>query len=274
MRLDESNKLPRARPEGLIVQKVADEAVIYDLETKEAHCLKPLAAFVFDASDGSTTIGKLAIRARAEVDPEVTDEQVADAVVQLEQIRLLEAPSLLVIDGNGGVSRRDMMRRMGYAGAAATVGTGLVMSITAPAALAACSGQPAGCACGQNKECASGHCCKTAGSNDKCNNGCCSETNNGADCQCQANGMCASIPTPPNGAGCCNATVCTGTGGTVCSAAAPTQSTLSSPKVSGASGGGNLTPGASGGGVTPTAPTGNPTSPGTGTTPTNGGALK
>lgn len=252
-----SSPAPAARSDGLLVQKVGDEAVVYDLDTKEAHCLKPLAAFVFDASDGSATFGELAKRAGAEVDPAVTDEQVVEAVAQLQEVGLLTAPSLLVVDGNG-VSRREMMRRVGYAGAAATVGTGLVMSIGAPTALAACSNQPTGCNCTQNHpDCASNHCCSGNG-NERCNVGCCASDNNGTECQCNTTThTCNSIPQPTN---CCLGT-CTPTTGNPCAVAAAPQLTPST-KPNNLSGTGR--------GSTATTPTTATTTPTTPTTPTAG----
>jgi hypothetical protein len=265
MHLTESNKKPLARSGGVLTQRVGEEAVVYDLDTKEVHCLKPLAAFVFEASDGSATIGELATRARAEVDRGVTDEQLADAVAQLEQIRLLDAPAVVVIDGDGGVSRREMMRRMGYAGAAATVGTGLVMSIAAPTALAQCSGQPGGCNCTQNKNCLTNHCCQAVA--HKCNAGCCTTSNNGTECNCNPNGTCNSPGTPAEGQ-CCMGT-CTPT--TTCT---PTGSSASNFSQQSTTNGGSLTRGTSAGGsgggslTTPSTPAG-----GTATTPsTSGGA--
>jgi hypothetical protein len=254
-----SSPAPATRSEGLLIRKVGDEAVVYDLETKEAHCLKPLAAFVFESSGGPATIGELADRARAEVDPAVTDEQVLDAVAQLEEIRLLSAPSLLVVDGND-VSRREMMRRVGYAGAVATVGTGLVTSIAAPTALAACSNQPAGCNCAKNNpDCASNHCCSGNGA-DRCNVHCCASDNNGQECKCQANGLCGSIPQPTN---CCLGT-CTPTTGQPCTAAAATSQlrTSTTPNNVSGTGGGTAT--------TPTTPTTTTTTSTTATTPPPG----
>ena len=275
MRLDESNKVPLARSEGLLLQSVADETIAYDVETKEAHCLRPVAAFVFARCDGETTVAQIAAASQAEFSRAITEDEVADAVSQLEQIRLLEASPLLVVDGDGGVSRREALRRMGYAGAAATVGTGLVMSIAAPTALAACTGQQGGCACAQNKDCASGHCCQAV--SDKCNAGCCTTTNNGTECKCNTDGTCNS---PGNPTSCCMG-ICTPT--TTCTTGsqlrtAPNtsgttgRSTLSTPGGGGAGGGGGaVTPSAP---ATPSAPTtpSTPTAPPTGTptTSTNG----
>lgn len=237
MRLTETNKMPLARSEGLLVESVGEETIAYDLQTKEAHCLRPVAAFVFARCDGETSVAQIAADSKAKLGRAITEDEVLDAVDQLEQIGVLEAPSLVVLDGDAGVSRRDMMRRMGYAGAAATVGTGLVMSIAAPTALAACTGQVGGCACMNNHpDCASGHCCQPV--SDKCNANCCTTTNNGAECKCNSDGTCTSPGNPSTGQ-CCNGTcspttTCT-TGTTLKGGFAPG---------SGTSGGGTLsTPG-------------------------------
>src|SRR5689334_10349900 len=253
MRLTEPREMPLARAEGLLVQSVGDETIAYDTETKEAHCLRPVAAFVFARCDGQTSGAEIAAASKAEFSRVITEDEVLDAVGQLKQIRLLEAPPLVIVDGNGEVSRREMMRRMGYAGAAATVGTGLVMSIAAPTALAACTGQQGGCSCTQNKDCASNHCCQAV--SDKCNAGCCTTTNNGTECKCNANGTCNS---PGNPTSCCMG-ICTPT--TTCT----TGSSLHAPNTSGTSGSTLSTPG--GGGGTTTTPGGSLTTPTPSTTP-------
>jgi hypothetical protein len=91
---------------------------------------------------------------------------------------------LLVISGgevatdNGhGVSRRQMLRRVGFAGAAAAVGTSLVTTVVAPTAAWA-SGLPTGCSgCGKNSDCTSGHCCQS-NAGKQCNQSCCVGLNN------------------------------------------------------------------------------------------------
>jgi hypothetical protein len=174
---------------------VGDEAVVYDLESKDAHCLKPTAAFVLAHCDGRRTVAEIAALAEAEL-LTVTERDVIVAVTELEAAKLLEPTPQLevpIVIHEGGLGRRAMLQRMAYAGAAATAATTLVTTIAAPSALAACSGQQPGCNCTQNKECASGHCC---GAGPKCNVGCCSATNNGTDCMCNANGTCNSIPAP------------------------------------------------------------------------------
>jgi hypothetical protein len=184
------------------VEPVGTETVVYDLESKDAHCLKPVAAFVFAHCDGERTIAEITELAEPALES-ITQRDVVEAVTQLEALLLLEpAPQvdeLMVVQS--GLGRREMLRRIAFAGAAATAASTMVTTIAAPTALAACSGQQAGCNCSQNKQCSSGHCC---GSGPKCNVGCCSQTNNGADCMCLANHTCASIPAPTQ----CCAGVC------------------------------------------------------------------
>ena len=234
MILFESRKIPKARSEELLIEHVGDEAVVYDLETKEAHCLNALAATVFAHSDGRHTTSEIAQLAATQLGELVTETQIIAAVDELEAATLLEAPFVVLSDGdtpaNGdGLSRRQMMRKVAFAGAAATVAGGMVTSIAAPTAMAvACSAQPAGCNCDKtnpngnlvhvNTLCLSGHCCGS-GAKDVCNIGCCSPTNDGLQCQC-TNGVCGTVcggtgnPCPPSSL-CCNG-ACTPNSGTAC----------------------------------------------------------
>jgi hypothetical protein len=171
-------KLPLARPEGLLVEQVEDETVIYDLETKEAHCLKPLAAVVFAKSDGQTTVERIAGLAQQKLGRTVTEANVLEAITQLEACGLFETSPILVRDG---LSRRDVMRRFAYGGAAAAFTAPLITSIVAPVGAWAASGCPAGSACTSNSQCSSGHCCQN-NPGKKCNIGCCVVGFN--DCEC------------------------------------------------------------------------------------------
>src|SRR4051794_37128250 len=213
-----ASTVPAARAEGLLVQTLGDETVIYDTEAKEAHCLKPLAAVVFHSSDGHATVGELARTAEARLGSAVSDADVADAVAQLESVGLLQT-ALVVRAGNGvvatngrGVSRREMLRRVGFAGATAAVGTSLVTSIVPPNAFAL-SGIPAGCTgCTQNKDCISNHCCQST-PGKSCNQTCCAGSRNSChvtSCRCGGTGdLCTTRASCPGGQDCiCICTVC------------------------------------------------------------------
>src|SRR5947207_1171234 len=134
---------PTARAEGLLIETVGDETVVYDLESKEAHCLKALAAVVFAHADGHNTTADIAELAGHRLGTPVTEAEVGDAVAQLEQCALLDV-SLVVRDG---ISRRQAVRRFAtVAGAAAA--TPLIASVMAPTASAAGSQLQPGLCCG------------------------------------------------------------------------------------------------------------------------------
>src|SRR3954452_9700384 len=147
---DTVGAVPAARSEGLLVQSVGEETVIYDRETKVAHCLKPLAAIVFGSSDGRTTVGAIAKLSSERLGKTVSETDVADAVSQLDDLGLLQTVAIISSeDGrreseDNGVSRREMIRRVGFAGAATVAATSLVTSV-APSTALARSGIPTGC---------------------------------------------------------------------------------------------------------------------------------
>jgi len=86
------DRAPRAREDGLLVEAVGDETVVYDSKTKEAHCLSPLAAVVFANSNGRTTIEQLASLAAERLGEPVEEEQVLDALAQLEEREFMAVP--------------------------------------------------------------------------------------------------------------------------------------------------------------------------------------
>jgi Coenzyme PQQ synthesis protein D (PqqD) len=123
-------KHPVAREEDLLVEHLADETVIYDTRTKEAHCLSPLSAAVFAHCDGRTTVDQLAALATERLDEPVDGPRVMDALAQLQERDLLAVPP------RDGLSRRDMLRRTAMAGAAAA-SIPLITTIVAPTPAAA-----------------------------------------------------------------------------------------------------------------------------------------
>jgi hypothetical protein len=184
---------PMARTDGLLVESVADETVVYDQETKEAHCLKALAAAVFTYADGRNTTAEIAELVSYRLDRTVSEAEVADAVRQLEQHALLDTP--LVI--REGLSRREALRTMAATGVGAVAGASLITTILAPTAAAAGSQLTNGSCCGNsatdnctggNPKCQSGHCCQNLSSKD-CNLcKCVGDKNDCSSTQCSGTG--------------------------------------------------------------------------------------
>ena len=165
-----------ARSDGLLVEQVGPETVIYDSESREAHCLSPVAAAVFADADGHTGVKDLAIRAASATGEQVDEAQVEAALAQLEERGLLVAPP-------NGISRRQLMRRTAAATAAVSA-VPMITSIITPAS-AQGPGTPPGdcprsmcaadsdgddfCACNNECPCLGGQAPCDQGAIDKCN---------------------------------------------------------------------------------------------------------
>jgi hypothetical protein len=157
---------PVARTEGLVIETVGDETVVFDVDSKEAHCLKSLAAAVFMYADGSRTTSDIAELAAYRMGTPVTEAEVTDAVSQLGSRSLLDQGPVVVHKSNG-MSRRDALKRFGVvAGVAAA--TPLIATVSASAApgdskipTGGCCGDTRSDTCtGGNPLCQSGHCCQ------------------------------------------------------------------------------------------------------------------
>ena len=143
--------LPRMREHGLVIDDLPDEVLVYDLDRHEAHCLNRSAALVWRCCDGKSSPADVARRLTAELDAQFSEELVLLALNQLEKLHLLEqsaalSPQFAVL------SRRQMIRRLGFATAVALP---LVTSIVAPTAVEAATCNPSGNPCSGTKLCCS-----------------------------------------------------------------------------------------------------------------------
>lgn len=190
--------VPSARAEGILVERVDDELVVFNTQTKQAHCLKPLAAFVFENADGRATQAEIADRAARALGTTVDVDEIASAVAQLRDSSLLDEPIAVL----NGTSRREAIKRFAFAGAAATAAGPLITSIFAPsAAMASATTIPVGCpGCSDNHQCAgnctggAGHCCSNPMQTCAALLSCCVQCNN--SCKLSSTGTC-SVCAPP-----------------------------------------------------------------------------
>jgi len=125
-----SHVRPKARLDGLLTEQVGDETIVFDGERQEAHSLNRSASIVWRHSDGTHTVPQLAGVLGEELGIEANESLVEYALDRLAGARLLEENS---------VTRRDALRRMSFAGAAA-VALPVVLSIIAPTPAMAASG--------------------------------------------------------------------------------------------------------------------------------------
>lgn len=139
---------PLARKDGLVIQEMPDELLVYDLETNKAHCLNETAYSVWKACDGRNTVSDIAAMLE-----DGSDELVWLALVQLGENDLLDKKEGLSMNGR---SRRELIKKVGLA---SVVALPLVASLTAPTSvLAAVS-----CACSGIIDCTSTPGCPTGG---------------------------------------------------------------------------------------------------------------
>jgi len=134
---------PIARKQGLVIQELPDEVLVYDLERDRAHCLNQTAAFVWQRCDGKNTTQQIARTLGRQFDCAVDEKIVWLALDQLGRNHLLDRqpappPALL------GMNRRAMVRALGIA---AAVAIPLVTSIVAPTPVQALTCIPQGGGC-------------------------------------------------------------------------------------------------------------------------------
>jgi hypothetical protein len=148
-----NTRTPAARSDGLIIERLPGELLVYDQERDEAHCLHAEAAAVFDLLDGTRTSAEIAALASEHLPKAVSDAMVEQVLAELS------ARNLLAEDGaaSDGLSRRDLLHRGTLTGVAGAV---LITSIAAPVPAAAQSGNTGGCTtgttCGNEVPCPGG----------------------------------------------------------------------------------------------------------------------
>ena len=67
---------PRKRQEGLVVQELPEEMLVYDTDRHKAHCLGPVAAAVWEACNGRRSAAQIAARVTAKLGQAVPVESV------------------------------------------------------------------------------------------------------------------------------------------------------------------------------------------------------
>jgi hypothetical protein len=132
--MHEHGSLPRAREDGLLVETVGEELLLYDQDSHTAHCLSPIAACVWRHCDGERDVTELAELAGT------NETLIADALHELREKDLLHAepaPRQSIVPGE---SRREAIGRVARYGAAAAAGS-MVVSATAATPAMASSGE-------------------------------------------------------------------------------------------------------------------------------------
>jgi hypothetical protein len=116
----------------LLSEQLGGETIVFDGERQKAHSLNRSASIVWQHSNGERSVAELATVLGTDLGIEPDELLVEVAVDELTRANLLEPAT-------NGVTRRDAVRRLSFAGAAA-VALPVVLSIVAPTPAMAASG--------------------------------------------------------------------------------------------------------------------------------------
>lgn len=208
------NERPRARPDGVVAERVGDEVVLYDQVTEMAHCLSADAAAVWKRCDGRLTREEIA--RQLDLGPAV----VKQAVEELDRLGLLDGSPVAF----HGYSRREATIKLAKVGGAAFVAP-LIYSvgISAPAwAAGSCFGKPTSTNCSAQ----GGHVATNDADCTCTSTKCCYNSHSGTNCAFCVAESC--VPFQANGPNCLGVVVtCTTASDCCCSYAGTTCSQTS-----------------------------------------------
>lgn len=181
---------PVSRKANVVVQESGNEVLIYDLIENRAFNLNETSAFVWQACDGNNTVGDIANQISRKMKSPINEDFVWLALQQLKKENLIEndLESAMPFDG---LSRREVIRRVGFA---SMVALPIVSSLIAPTAIqagsncGAATGRANGCVCQGAANCASNCCGRTT----MATNACVTAGQDAPNSPCRANCECAS----------------------------------------------------------------------------------
>lgn len=132
-----SSQIPVARKQGLVVQEMPEEVLIYDLDTNKAHCLNKTAAFVWKSCDGNKSVADITKSFENDFGNAVDEDLVWLAIEQLGDKNLLSESLPTSFKGH---TRREVIKKIGFA---SVIALPVVASLAAPTSALA----TASCAC-------------------------------------------------------------------------------------------------------------------------------
>ncbi len=158
-----NSQIPVARQEGLVIQEMPEEVLVYDLDTNKAHSLNQTAALVWKSCDGKNSVADITLNLEKELKASVPEDLVWLAIDQLSKDNLLEKEIETKVSG---ISRREVIKKIGFASMVALPVIGLLsfpqasLAVTCPASICSNTAGSGGCAAGTS--CCRGT-CVTAG---------------------------------------------------------------------------------------------------------------
>jgi hypothetical protein len=128
-------EMPRSIQQDICVEQIGPETLVYNERSHKAFCLNATSSAVWRKCDGAHTIEQIAAAVTFELATPVSEELVQYALGELRRDGLLEASPVSTVAP--GISRRDMMQKLGFRAALLLP---VVAMVTAPKAAHATSG--------------------------------------------------------------------------------------------------------------------------------------
>ena len=160
---------PTAKSNEILVQELEKELLIYDLNINKAFSLNETCAMVWQECSGNKTIEEIVSILRQRTEGLVNEEVVWLALETLRKENLLANP-VEISPKLFGMSRREVIRKVGFASMVAIPVITTLIAPTATMALSGASGIALLGACPSGTGCSPGLTCKT------CSSGCSGQT--------------------------------------------------------------------------------------------------
>jgi hypothetical protein len=182
---------PVSRKTDLVTQTAGNELLIYDLTVNKAFCLNESISIIWQACDGHKNISELADYLSKQFDSAINEDFVWFALEQLKKDNLIENTPEIFMPFEG-LSRREIIRQIGFA---SLIALPVISSLIAPTAIQAASA----CVTAGNTTC---RCpCPSTLVNGTCGQGTPTPTNAACNPNCTCTRTGAACPTTGPSAG-------------------------------------------------------------------------
>lgn len=156
---------PISRSNNIILQEIADEVLIYDLEVNKAFCLNETSAMIWQECNGKQSVTEISQKLSRKLKTNISKEIVWLAISQFKTDGLLKNDDEIGTPFDG-LTRREVVKKIGFA---SMIALPTIASVVAPNAVqaqsAVCScasttanSRPPGCSCSLDTQCCSGVC--------------------------------------------------------------------------------------------------------------------
>lgn len=126
-----NNSNPESRAHNIVVQKLEDEVLVYDLLKNKAFCLNKTSAVIWQTCNGERTLEEIAEVSGKTLNAAVTTEMVWLALEQFKKDNLL-AENTNNVSLFNGMTRREVIRKVSVG---SLIALPIVSSLVAPTAV-------------------------------------------------------------------------------------------------------------------------------------------